>query len=104
MLQLIEVSKLEKILGEKASPNLTALLIGMAMIMSMQRLKESGGREGGSWTNICRQDSDGSAARSRRSVGCKSKLRRTHLVKAEREREGEKRLSWEGREDLVCAS
>ena len=73
----------------------------MAMIMSVQRLKESGERE--------RKRGRGELGKylqtrqQRRSVGCKSKLRRTHLVKAGTERE---RLSWgrEGREDSVCAS
>ena len=64
----------------------------MAMIMSMQRLNERGGREG---VGQIFADKTATAA-PRRAVGCKSKLRRTHLVKAERERE---RLSWEGRED-----
>ena len=68
----------------------------MAMIMSVQRLKESGGGRGelGKYLQTRQQ---------RRSVGCKSKLRRTHLVKAGTERG---RLSWgrEGREDSVCAT
>ena len=73
----------------------------MAMIMSVQRLKESGGRERGRERGELGKYLQ--TRQQRRSVGCKSKLRRTHLVKAERERE-DREETLLGREDLVCAS
>ena len=64
----------------------------MAMIMSVQRLKESGGERGRGELGKYLQ-----TRQQRRSVGCKSKLRRTHLVKAERERERRDSLGKGGR-------
>ena len=77
----------------------------MAMIMSVQRLKESGGRERGRERGELGKYLQ--TRQQRRSVGCKSKLRRTHLVKAGTERERDslgREGGKEGREDSVCAS
>ena len=64
----------------------------MAMIMSMQRLNEREGREGGSWANICRQDSDGGAA-PRRWL---QEQIEAHTFSQSRKREGETLLGREG--------